>query len=91
MKANFKDLKVKMEFEGETVSFDLRKDLGNTIRRNTADIGLDDTARLIYFSDGEIDIPDEHIDDIIKIVNKCYIVPVQQAVRDMLLKNRRLI
>lgn len=84
MKVNFKNVKVQMTFEGEAISIDLRKDLGNAIRRNTADIGMDETARQIYFSDGEIEIPDEHANDIVAIASKSFIVPIQQALKELL-------
>lgn len=84
MKVNFKSVKVQMTFEGEAISIDLRKELGNAIRRNTADIGMDETARQIYFSDEEIEIPNEHANDIIAIASKSFIVPIQQALKELL-------
>lgn len=85
MKANFKQVNVQMTFEGDAITVDIRKDLGNAIRRNTADIGLDETAKKIYFSDGEIEIPDEHAKDIVVIASKSFIVPIQQALKELLI------
>ena len=87
MKANFKELKVMMDFEGEPVTLDIRHALGNAIRRSTADIGVDETARKIYFSDGEVELPDEHADAIRAVVAKTFIVPVQQAVNQCTMHN----
>ena len=84
MKADFSKLSVQMGFEGEPETMDLRKELGNAIRRNTGDIGLDETARAIYFSGGEVEIPDGHADEIIRIVSRCYVVPIQEAVKQAL-------
>lgn len=84
MKANFKELKVMMDFEGEPVTLDIRHALGNAIRRSTADIGVDETARKIYFSDGEVELPDEHADAIRAVAAKTFVVPVQQAVEETL-------
>lgn len=86
MKADFSHVKVQLTFEGEPLIFDIRKELGNNIRRNTADIGLDEVARQIYFSDGEIEIPDEYVQQIIEISSKCFIVPLQQALRKLLIR-----
>ena len=84
MKANFKELKVMMDFEGEPVTVDIRHALGNAIRRSTSDIGVDETARKIYFSDGEVELPDEHADAIRAVAARTFIVPVQQAVEEAL-------
>lgn len=88
MKADFSKLSVQMGFEGEPEVMDLRKELGNAIRRNTSDIGLDETARAIYFSDGAVDIPDGQADDILRIVQRCYVVPVQESVRAALSRDK---
>lgn len=48
-KVNFKELSIQLTFEGQPVVLDVRKTVGNTIRQNTADIGLDELARTIYF------------------------------------------
>ncbi|WP_308769971.1 hypothetical protein [uncultured Bacteroides sp.] len=85
MKADFSHVKVQLTFEGEPTDFDIRKELGNNIRQNTADIGLDEVARQIYFSEGEIEIPDEYVLPIIDIASKCFIVPLQQALRQLLI------
>lgn len=59
MKANFKQLSVEVAFD-EFAPWDITKDLGNFIHAHTNDIGLDDVARNIYHSEGEVDIPDEY-------------------------------
>lgn len=66
-KVNFKELSIQLTFEGQPVVLDVRKTVGNTIRQNTADIGLDELARTIYFSEGAIEIPDEYIPAILRI------------------------
>lgn len=84
-KVNFKELSVQLTFEGQPVVLDVRKAVGNTIRQNTADIGLDELARTIYFSEGAIEIPDEYIPAILRISSTCFTVPMQQAIKKQLL------
>ena len=64
MKANFKNISVEVAFD-EYRELDLAKELGNYIHTNTNDIGLDDTARAIYHSDGEMEVDDIHAQQII--------------------------
>lgn len=68
MKANFKKLAVEASFD-TFVEVDVTKELGNYIHAHTTDIGLDDTARAIYHSDGEIEISPEHATLICSLIN----------------------
>lgn len=82
MIANFKKLNVEVAFD-EFKELDLAKDLGNYIHTNTNDIGLDDTARAIYHSEGEMDVDDIHAQQIIGMVKspKCmFLVGVKKAI-----------
>ena len=47
---DFGKVKVQLTFEGNPVEFNMRKVIGNMIRQNTNDIGLDEFARKVYFS-----------------------------------------
>lgn len=67
MKANFKKLNVEVAFD-EFKEVDIAKQLGNFIHTNTNDIGLDDTARAIYHSEGEVEIEESHASLIVKLV-----------------------
>ena len=67
MKANFKNISVEVAFD-EFKELDLAKDLGNYIHTNTNDIGLDDTARAIYHSEGEMEVDDIHSQQIIEMI-----------------------
>ena len=60
MKANFKKINVEVTFD-VFQELDIAKQLGNYIHTNTSDIGLDDVAREIYHSEGEVEIADEYI------------------------------
>lgn len=86
-KVDFSKLKVQLTFEGEPVEIDFRKVLGNLIHQNTPDIGLDTFARTIYFSDGEVEVPDEYIDQILWIASQGLNVPAQNALIGILKDN----
>ena len=86
-RVDFSKLKVQLTFEGEPVEIDFRKVLGNLIHQNTSDIGLDTFARTIYFSDGEVEVPDEYIDQILWIASQGLNVPAQNALIGILKDN----
>ena len=82
MKANFKNLNVELEFD-KFQELDITKDLGNYIHANTPDIGMDDVARDIYRSEGEVEIPEQYAQDIVIMVksNRCpFVVAVKKAI-----------
>lgn len=89
MKVDFKKLSVEVSFD-KFSEVDVAKVLGNYIHTNTPDIGLDDTARAIYHSEGEIEIPDEHAEMINALVenNKCpLLASVKRAIFKTLSRN----
>lgn len=81
---DFGKVKVQLTFEGNPVEFNMRKVIGNMIRQNTNDIGLDEFARKVYFSDGPVEIPDEYINPILCIVKLNMTVPAQKALNELL-------
>lgn len=86
-RVDFSKLKVQLTFEGAPVEIDFRKVLGNLIHQSTPDIGLDTFARTIYFSDGEVEVPDEYIDQILWIAGNSLNVPAQNALIGILKDN----
>lgn len=84
MRINFKEMNIKLTFEGEPVVMDVRHMVGNVIHQNTADLGMDELARKIYFSDGEVEVPEELIPELLSISASCFNVPLQQAIKDQL-------
>ena len=82
MKVNFKKLNVEVAFD-KFKKLDLAKDLGNYIHTNTNDIGLDDTARAIYHSEGEMEVDDIHAQQIIEMIkgSECmFLVGIKRAI-----------
>jgi len=63
-------LSVQTELEGEPVKIDVRKDIGNFIYQNSRDLGALELARKIYFSDGEVEIPQREIDALKSLIEE---------------------
>lgn len=89
MKVNFKQINVEINFEGDIVEVDARKELANAIHRTTNDIGFDDFAREMYYSEDEIDVPDEYIQPIMNVAAACLIVPVQRALKQIFEQDKK--
>lgn len=90
MKANFRRLNVEVAFD-KFKELDVAKQLGNYIHANTPDIGLDDVAREIYHSEGEIELEDSYAPAIIELVsmNSCmFIAAVKKAIIKELTKEQ---
>lgn len=88
MKANFKKINVEVEFD-EFQELDIAKQIGNFIHANTPDIGLDDVAREIYHSEGEIEISEKHAKDIVVMVSSdvcMFVAAVKKAIINALTK-----
>lgn len=82
---DFSKVMVQHTFEGEKIAVDLRKQLGNKIHQTTGDIGFDDFARQIYFSEGEIEVPDEYMDPLKQVVKDNFLASVQRAINELLI------
>lgn len=81
---DFGKVMIQHTFEGDPVAVDMRKVLGNKIHQTTGDLGLDELARTIYFSEGEVEIPAEYVNDIKEIVKNNYLACVQKAINELL-------
>lgn len=84
-KIDFSQIIIEINFEGDLVEVDTRKPLGNAIHQTTNDIGFDEFAKKIYFSEGEIEVPEEYINPLKRVVAQTLIVPVQTAINKLLL------
>ena len=63
MKVNFRIIEVQVSFEGEKRVFDIAREIGNMMMYNGSillDIGFEDLARTIYYSDGEVEVPERY-------------------------------
>lgn len=82
---DFTNLQIEIEF-GKYEAMDFSKPIANEIHVGTADIGVDDIARKIYY-EGKVEIPDEairqQIVDIVMLSRK--IVPLKLAIKKLLL------
>lgn len=81
---DFGKVMVQHTFEGDPVAVDMRKQLGNKIHQTTGDIGFDDFARTIYFSEGEVEVPQEYIETLKQLVKENYLASVQRAFNELL-------
>lgn len=75
MKVNFKKLRVEVSF-GDFKELDVAEAVGNFIHSVTSDIGLDDIAREIYYSTGEIELSEKHANLIICLIedDRCSLI-----------------
>lgn len=69
MKVNFKEVRVEVKF-GEPETMDTRQVVGNTINARTADIGLADLAREIYYSEEPVEVPERYRSAIVAIIRE---------------------
>lgn len=72
MKVNFKKFEIQTSFEGDKQEIDIAKTLGNLMMFNGSillDIGFEDLAKTIYYSEGEVEIPAR------------YLIPIQEVVK----------
>lgn len=71
MKIDFTKIKVQVSFDGTHKTFNIARELGNDMMYNGSvicDIGFEELARQIYFSDGEVEVPKEYIQPILQVV-----------------------
>lgn len=73
MKINFSHLEVQVSFDGTKKVFNVARTIGNGMMYNGSvllDIGFEDLAREIYYSDDEVEIPPQYVPAIIEIVKE---------------------
>lgn len=76
---NFKELNVEMGID-EFETRDLRKEIGNAVHRGAMDVPMHDLARVIYYSEGPIDIPDKEYLEMMEIVKRSFAFLVYDSV-----------
>ena len=71
MKIDFTEIEVQVSFDGTRKTFNIAKNVGNDMMYNGSvikDIGFEELARQIYFSDGEVEIPPQYIQSLLQVV-----------------------
>lgn len=84
LSVDFSKVSVQLKFEGAPDVIDFRKPLGNAIRQSSGDIALDEFARKVYFSEGEVEVPTEYAPFILHVVKEKYNYPTQEAFKKLL-------
>ena len=81
MKVNFRIIEVQVSFEGEKRVFDIAREIGNMMMYN----GFEDLARTIYYSDGEVEVPERYCKAIIEVVKQSsFIAAIKREVINLL-------
>lgn len=87
-KIDFTRLEVQVSFDGTKRVLNIAKILGNDMMYNgtvICDIGFEELARKIYFSDGPVEVPHQYITPILQVVNQCqYIAAVKRHLNKIL-------
>lgn len=90
MKVNLKKLKIETSFEGDTIEVDVTKTIGNLMMYNGSvllDIGFEDLAKGIYYSTGEVEIPEQYKPAIKQVVLSSKLpATVKRAIKSLMEK-----
>ena len=73
-KVDFTHMQVQISFDGQCRTVNVAKDLGNDMMFNSSvlsDIGFEDLARKIYYSKGPVEIPEQYIQPMLRVVSEC--------------------
>ena len=71
MKIDFTNIEVPVDFNGTKQRFNIAEDLANGMMFNgniILDIGFEELAKEIYYSKGEVDVPEKYAPYIVQIV-----------------------
>lgn len=85
-KIDFTKINVQVSFNGDTQVFNVAKALGNSMKYTgsvVGDIGFDKLAETIYFSNAPVEIPQEYVASLAKVISE---MPLIAAVKRELLK-----
>lgn len=83
MRIDFRTIEV-TDIEGNKSTFDISKELGNTIYQKTADLGELELAKRIY-KNGEVELSSDEAERIKEYVRTNFVAVVQIAVNEALL------
>lgn len=83
-KVNFKNLEVQTSFEGDKQVFNTAQTVGNLMMFNGSvllDIGFEDLAKTIYYSDGDVDVPEQYAQAIKEVIrNSTFIAAIKREI-----------
>lgn len=85
-KINFKALEVQTSFDGDKRTVDVTKTVGNMMMYNGSvllDIGFEDLAKEIYYSEGEVEVPARYAAPVKEVVRQS---PLVAAVKREIIK-----
>lgn len=81
IKINFGKLLVEAEID-KFVNYDARKEIGNALHRFAVTIPTADLARVIYHSEGEVEVPQECLQEMMDIISKNFFVFITRAIKN---------
>ena len=88
MKIDFSKIEVQVSFDGTRHTFNIAKYVGNDMMYNgpvICDIGFEELARQIYFSDSEVEIPPQYVKPLIQVIsNGAYIATIKRYLLQIL-------
>ena len=88
MKIDFTNIEVPVHFDGTKQRFNIAEDLGNGMMFNGSivlDIGFEELAKEIYFSKGEVEVPEKYAPFIVQIVmGSNFRAAIKRYIRDTL-------
>lgn len=88
MKIDFTKIKVQVSFDGTHKTFDIAKNVGNDMMYNgtvISDIGFEELARQIYYSDGEVEIPPQYAKPLLQVIlENNYIAAIKREMAKIL-------
>ena len=88
IKIDFTNIEVQVNFDGRKQRFNIAEDLGNGMMFNgniILDIGFEELAREIYYSKGEVEVPEKYAPYIVQLVmTSNYSAAIKRYIRDTL-------
>ena len=88
MKIDFTKIKVQVSFDGTHKTFNIAKEIGNDMMYNCSvicDIGFEELAREIYFSDSEVEIPTQYVQPLMQVISQgMYIATIKRYLLQVL-------
>ena len=87
MKVYFTKIEVQVSFDGTRKTFNIAQNVGNDMMYNGSviqDIGFEELARQIYFSDGEVEIPQQYMTPLAQVImDSNYIAAIKRYLLQM--------